>query len=104
MPWFSGDGVGLLDETWVMVGETGGEACAGPGRERERCIWIIAPSSRRLAEISSLPAARCQYEQRARSSQVRVLEVPTIRRRGEDHSLSSTAREATDKRGRSAPR
>lgn len=31
-----------------------GEACAGPGKERERCICIMAPSGAGLAAISSL--------------------------------------------------
>lgn len=30
-----------------------GEACAGPGKERERCICIIAPFGVRPAAISS---------------------------------------------------
>jgi hypothetical protein len=38
-----------------------GEAWAGPGRERDRCICIIAPSGGYLTVLSSFPASRCQY-------------------------------------------
>lgn len=56
----AGEGVGLRDETCVMVGETGGEACAGPGRERDLCICIMTPSGRGLVATSSFPASRSQ--------------------------------------------
>ena len=37
-----------------------GEACAGPGRERDLCICIMTPSGYRLIAISSIPASRCE--------------------------------------------
>jgi hypothetical protein len=44
-----------------------GEACAGPGKERERCICIIAPSNGGLATISSLDSFEMPVsKQRAR--------------------------------------
>lgn len=45
--------VGCRGSLRRSVSHVRGEACAGPGKETERCICIMAPSGLRLTAISS---------------------------------------------------
>jgi hypothetical protein len=92
-----------------LIRDVRGEACAGPGRERERCICIMAPSAansaissreRRDARAQSKEEQRqagnrCGLEMEICSS--RCLEAPDRRR------LAGTGREIADKPDQRCP-
>ena len=51
-----------------------GEACACPGREKERCIWIISPSGYILATVSSFPSCETPVEMNLAAESERVVQ------------------------------
>ena len=75
-----------------------GEAWAGPGRERDRCICIMAPSGGGLASISSSAALRCQCKQ-TRWTDSEVGDVARCSR-NQGEAAEAVARLAVDYAGR----